>query len=68
MKGERKVRDNEWFTSSFTGHEPNCVEVRDTGDMIEVRDTKNRDGGQLSYTRKEWTAFIAGVHNNEFEL
>jgi len=62
------VRSNEWFTSSFTAHEPNCVEVLDTGDMIQVRDTKNRTGPFLAFTRDEWKAFIDGVHNDEFEL
>jgi Domain of unknown function (DUF397) len=63
------VLKNEWFKSSFSGNTDNsCVEVRYTDDGIEVRDTKNRDAGQLSYTRAEWAAFLAGVHNGEFEL
>jgi hypothetical protein len=60
--------DGQWFTSSYTGHEPSCVEVRDTGNRIEVRDTKDRDGGSLSYTRPEWAAFLAGVKDGEFDL
>jgi hypothetical protein len=57
-----------WRTSSESGGNGNCVEVRFTGEHIEVRDTKDRDGGTLTFTREEWLAFTGGVHQREFEL
>lgn len=59
---------DQWFTSSFTGHEPSCVEVYFNGETVKVRDTKDRDGGTLEFTRKEWTAFVSGVRCDEFDL
>jgi hypothetical protein len=46
-----------------------CVEVAAFPDgHIQVRDTKNRDGGIQTYTSHEWSVFIAAVKNGEFDL
>ncbi|WP_019854944.1 DUF397 domain-containing protein [Actinopolyspora mortivallis] len=48
-----------WFVSSYSGgNNNNCVEVRFTGQGTEVRDTKNRTAGTLSFTRSHWTKFL----------
>ena len=56
-------------TSSFcnSGH---CVAVaRPTdNDSVMVRDTKTTDARVLTFTRSEWTAFVKGVKNNEFDV
>jgi Domain of unknown function (DUF397) len=58
---------NDWIKSSLSSHTGNCVEVAGlAGDTIRVRDSKNREGGVLSFTTAEWDAFIGGVHNGEF--
>ena len=33
-----------------------------------TRDTNDRDGGTLIFTREEWAAFVSGVPNGEFDL
>jgi hypothetical protein len=39
-----------------------CVEVADNlPDRVLVRDTKNREGGQLTFTTNAWSAFIRAV-------
>jgi len=45
----------------------NCVEVAflDTG--VAVRDSKNRDGARLTFTKDEWEAFLDGAQNHEFD-
>lgn len=58
---------DQWQVSSYTGSD-NCVEVRKVGDRIEVRNTKDRDGGTQSYTEAEWLAFLNGVKGDEFDL
>lgn len=58
---------DQWKVSSYTGTN-NCVEVRKAGERIEVRNTKDRDGGTQSYTKAEWLAFLNGVKQNEFDL
>jgi hypothetical protein len=38
-----------------------CVEVRYVGDVVQVRDSKDPDGPILTFTRREWAAFVEGV-------
>ena len=57
-----------WRKSSLSGDGPSCVEVAFVGDTVAVRDTKNRDGGTLLFRHDEWTAFIGGVRQGEFDL
>lgn len=45
-----------------------CVEVGSRPDgSVSVRDGKNQHGATLEFTREEWTAFVAGVKNGEFD-
>lgn len=51
----------EWRTSSYSsGDGGQCVEVA-SGDGIAVRDTKDRDGGTLTFTADAWAAFTASL-------
>ncbi|MFE3456250.1 DUF397 domain-containing protein [Nocardiopsis aegyptia] len=50
----------DWHTSSHSGNEGHCVEVAE-GVMTSVRDTQNRDLGQLSFDTQEWSALIDAV-------
>lgn len=51
------------------GNGGNCVEVADNlPNIVAVRDTKNRDGGTLVFTRDEWSVFLAGAKDGEFDL
>jgi hypothetical protein len=46
-----------WRTSSYTGNGGgNCVEVA-SAEGVMVRDTKDRDGGALSFPADAWRAF-----------
>ena len=57
----------EWRKSSLS--EANgCVEVAVLDDGVAVRDSKDRNGRVLLFTRHEWTAFIGGVGAGEFDL
>lgn len=62
------IEQDDWQKSSFCNPcYNNCVEVRLTGDAIEVRDSKNPGAGTLTFTGDEWTAFIAGAKAGEFD-
>lgn len=56
-----------WIKSSRSYGAGECVEVRDIGGGIGVRDSKNPNGPQLSFTRAEWAAFVEGVRSGEFD-
>jgi len=43
-----------------------CVAVKMNGDTISVRDSKDNTDTTLSFTKKEWDAFIGGVKDGEF--
>ena len=49
-----------WRKSSFSADQKECVEVRTQG-IVGVRDTKDRDGGQLAVEQAAWAAFVAGL-------
>ncbi|MGW1039906.1 DUF397 domain-containing protein [Streptomyces sp. NPDC002547] len=56
-------------TSSYTNGNGACVEVAELPDGGRaVRDTKDRQGGVQFYNVAEWTAFIQGVKDGEFDL
>ncbi len=64
------MQDNlEWRKSSFSGGEGgSCVEVADTPDGGRyLRDTKDRSRPAHYFTAAEWTAFVLGVKNGEFD-
>jgi hypothetical protein len=51
------------------GNGGNCVEVASNlPGIIAVRDSKDRNGPALIFTPDEWTAFLAGVTDGEFDL
>ncbi|MBL7499246.1 DUF397 domain-containing protein [Frankia sp. CNm7] len=59
-----------WRKSSYSGGTGgNCVEVAPLPDGGRaVRDSKNPAGPVLYFTPAEWSAFLAGVRDNEFDL
>ncbi|WP_029391493.1 DUF397 domain-containing protein [Streptomyces xiaopingdaonensis] len=59
--------NTDWFKSSFSGHEQACVEVRTMSSTVSARDSKDRNGGELTVPAAGWSAFVAGVTAGEFE-
>jgi hypothetical protein len=59
-----------WRTSTRSSGGGNCVEVAQTDDsaLIGVRDSKDRTGRTLVFTRDEWLAFIGAAKDGEFDL
>ena len=46
-----------------------CVEVARSGELVGVRDTKDRGTGPiLVFNHAEWNAFLTGVRAAEFDL
>jgi Domain of unknown function (DUF397) len=60
--------DSRWVKSSLSYANGDCVEVARLPDGgIGIRDSKDTAGPVLRFTSSEWTAFIGGVHNGEFD-
>jgi hypothetical protein len=51
----------------MSGDQGACVEQRAADDMIEVRDSKDRSGPVLRFTRAEFAAWLEGARRGEFD-
>ncbi|MFE6451625.1 DUF397 domain-containing protein [Nocardiopsis dassonvillei] len=47
--------------SSYSGHSGECVEVKESPEMVFVRDTQNRELGHLAVSAREWAALMGAV-------
>lgn len=48
----------EWRVSSYSDNGSNCVEFRVAAGAVNVRDTKDREGGQLAVGAAAWRAAL----------
>ncbi len=56
----------DWAKSSYsTPNGGNCVQARDTGRAVQVRNSKNPDGAVLTFARAQWAAFTTAVRNGQ---
>jgi len=55
-----------WKKSTRSGEGGDCVEARLDG-TVQVRDTKDRKGGQLGFDPADWKSFVAQVQAGEFD-
>ncbi|WP_326837775.1 DUF397 domain-containing protein [Amycolatopsis rhabdoformis] len=49
-----------WRTSSYSTANSNCVEVA-VAERVGVRDTKNREAGQLTVSREAWQGVLGAL-------
>ncbi|AEV83735.1 hypothetical protein ACWT_2706 [Actinoplanes sp. SE50] len=61
-------RNGACWRRSTRSYSDNCVEVADLADGGRaVRDSKDPDGPVLFFTPDEWTAFVGGAKDGEFD-
>lgn len=58
---------SEWKKSTRSQNNGACLEARLSGDVVQVRDSKNTQGPALSFTVAEWLAFLDGAKHGEFD-
>jgi hypothetical protein len=67
--GSQDLRRAEWRKSSYSANGSSCVEVAtNVPGIIAVRDSKDSEGPELVFTPDQWTAFLAGVRADQFDL
>lgn len=58
----------DWRTSSRSQGQNDCVEVaEDPNGGMWLRDTKDRGRPPFYFTASEWTAFVGGAKDGEFD-
>jgi len=64
------LKPNPSWTTSSESAGGNCVEVTldPATSTVKVRNSKDRQGPVLTFTKAEWTAFIGGAKGGEFDL
>lgn len=55
--------EREWRKSRRSNTQSFCVELSVASASTGVRDTKNRDGGTLTFSSVTWAAFLQAVKN-----
>ena len=58
---------SDWIKARRSDDQGSCVEQRVVDGMIEVRDSKDRSGPILRFTRAEFAAWLDGARNGEFD-
>jgi hypothetical protein len=56
-----------WITASASSGTGECVELRRHDGLIEVRDSKDREGPTLRFTHAEFAAWLDGAGKGEFD-
>jgi len=56
-----------WIKATRSDEQGSCVEQRRNDGMIEVRDSKDRSGPVLRFTRSEYVAWLDGARTGEFD-
>jgi Domain of unknown function (DUF397) len=57
----------DWRKSSHSA-EGNCVEIAFLGDSVAIRNSNDRQGSMLVFTRADWRSFLRSVRDGEFDL
>jgi hypothetical protein len=58
---------NVWHKSDRSQINGQCVEVKDTGTSVLVRDRNSPTGPVLVFTYDEWRAFVGGAQDGDFD-
>jgi hypothetical protein len=56
-----------WIKATASSDGGDCVQLRRSGDTVEVRDSKDPDGPVLHFTPSEFAAWLDGAKRAEFD-
>jgi hypothetical protein len=63
----RERKNLTWHKSQSSTINGQCVEIASAAGKIAIRDSKDPDGPILVYTPTEFSAFLEGARNGEFD-
>lgn len=52
------AKPNEWFTSSYSSGNGQCVQVKHQHESTDVRDSVHPDRAMLNFSKTAWQAFL----------
>lgn len=55
----RDLKNVTWIKSSYSSGDGQCVEVAALATEVAVRDSKDKAGPVLTFTRRSWATFLA---------
>lgn len=65
----RDLRRAQWHTSTYSGGNGSCVEVASNlPGIVAVRDSKDRQGPELTVNNPAWSSFVQGIKQGEFDI
>jgi Domain of unknown function (DUF397) len=64
---EAERRELSWLKAQCSTANGQCVEIASSAGRIAMRDSKDPDGPVLVYTPTEFSAFLEGARNGEFD-
>ncbi|HTE86463.1 MAG TPA: DUF397 domain-containing protein [Dehalococcoidia bacterium] len=67
MLSESERRDLSWCKAQRSTNSGQCIEIASAVGKIAIRDSKDPDGPILVYTSAEFSAFLEGARNGEFD-
>ncbi len=59
-----RFEPGKWFKSSYSPDKGDCVEVRldaELGSVVDVRDSKAPEAGQLAFSERSWRALLGDL-------
>jgi hypothetical protein len=61
------VKDLNWIKATASDAQGQCVEMASDEGAVHVRDSKNKQGPALTFTKDEFAAWLDGAKKGEFD-
>jgi hypothetical protein len=61
-----KDSTTEWIKARLSGDQGSCVEMRRSGEAVQVRDSKHVDGDILAVSPRQFAAWVTAARRGEF--